>query len=99
MKVSQLALMLLCGATLFIVETLAQNNIFSNRNWTWIGGSTTGDHVGSFGTRGVEDASTLPPARFWHSSVYHAKTKSIYLFGGKISTVARKLHHNCVTEV
>jgi N-acetylneuraminic acid mutarotase len=49
--------------------------------WTWIGGSTTVDPKGVYGTRGMATAGNVPGAR-WHSVSWIDNAGDLWLFGG-----------------
>jgi N-acetylneuraminic acid mutarotase len=49
--------------------------------WTWMGGSSSGNALGTYGARGVGSASNIPGARFGASAVTDARGK-VWLFGG-----------------
>jgi len=49
--------------------------------WTWVSGSDTRDQAGSYGTKGVPDPSSIPPAR--HGAVGWLDPQgTLWLFGG-----------------
>ena len=49
--------------------------------WTWMKGSQTGNHTGSYGTQGVAASTNLPPSRYSPSSWVDA-AGNLWMFGG-----------------
>jgi N-acetylneuraminic acid mutarotase len=54
---------------------------FDGTNWTWMGGSSTGDKAGTYGTKGVAGAANVPGARNLAVATTDASGKA-WLFGG-----------------
>jgi N-acetylneuraminic acid mutarotase len=54
----------------------------TTNEWTWIGGSTSGNSTGVYGTLGTPDAGNIPPARVAASS-WTDSSGNLWLFGGK----------------
>ncbi len=50
--------------------------------WTWIGGSSTGDAAGIYGTQGQASATNMPGARTLGSTVWTDANGNVWLFGG-----------------
>jgi N-acetylneuraminic acid mutarotase len=51
-------------------------------SWTWVSGSTTGDQLGTYGTKGVADSSNVPGGRYEAAS-WLDSSDNLWLFGGK----------------
>ncbi len=49
--------------------------------WAWMGGSSTADQPGSYGTKGVPSAGNVPGARLWACS-FTDLSGNFWLFGG-----------------
>ena len=64
---------------LFTFFTQAQ--ITSSSEWTWVGGNSTRNQVGVYGTQGIADAANKPGSRQLSVSWTDA-TGNIWLFGG-----------------
>lgn len=56
-------------------------NTTSNR-FTWLSGSNVSSSAGVYGTQGVEASNNAPGGRSSMTCAYHARTNSIYVFGG-----------------
>jgi hypothetical protein len=54
---------------------------FSNGQWTWVGGSSSTNQSGIYGTVGVPDPANIPGARFG-AVTWKDKSGDIWLFGG-----------------
>lgn len=54
---------------------------FDGSNWTWISGSNTVNRIGTYGTRGVANATNVPGARS-NSVSWIDSNGSLWLFGG-----------------
>ncbi len=54
----------------------------STSKWTFVGGSTTANPVGSYGTEGVADPSNVPPGRAWATS-WITPSGDVYILGGQ----------------
>ncbi|HEG44242.1 MAG TPA: hypothetical protein ENH94_09360 [Phycisphaerales bacterium] len=54
---------------------------FDGTNWTWISGSSTGNSVGIYGTKGVADAANIPGGRYGSVS-WTDGDDNLWLFGG-----------------
>ena len=50
--------------------------------WTWIGGTSSVNSGGVYGTKGVESASSYPGGRQNHGLVIDPRNGNFYLFGG-----------------
>ena len=50
--------------------------------WTWLGGSTTVNAKGVYGSKGVEDPNFVPSARGSAVRWYDESRKELWLFGG-----------------
>jgi N-acetylneuraminic acid mutarotase len=53
----------------------------STREWAWIGGSSTGNQTGVYGTLGTPVAENIPPART-NASSWTDSDGNLWLFGG-----------------
>ncbi len=53
----------------------------SNKEWTWVSGSSTAEAVGVYGTLGVAAASNVPAAR-GHAISWIDSSGNLWLFGG-----------------
>lgn len=54
---------------------------FDGNNWTWVSGSNTHNQSGTYGTKGVPDATNVPGARTWAVS-WMDSSGNLWLFGG-----------------
>jgi hypothetical protein len=54
----------------------------STSKWTFVGGSTTANPVGSYGTQGVADPSNVPGGRAWAVS-WLTPSGDVYILGGQ----------------
>ncbi len=54
-------------------------------NWTWMKGTGTANHAGSFGVQGVPSLSNLPPGRSFGAATWVDLNGDLWLFGGAIS--------------
>lgn len=54
--------------------------VFDGTNWTWMGGSSTRDQLGVYGTQGVGTGSNIPGGR--SGAVAWATPAGLWLFGG-----------------
>jgi hypothetical protein len=54
---------------------------FSAGQWTWVGGSNTGNPQGNYGTQGTASAGNIPGARYYATSWTDA-TGNFWIFGG-----------------
>jgi hypothetical protein len=52
------------------------------KEWTWMGGSTSANQPGSYGTQGVAATSNMPSARYAQSQVVDA-SGNLWVFGGR----------------
>lgn len=50
--------------------------------WTWVGGSSTTDASGVYGTQGVAAAANMPGARTLNNTVWTDASGNVWLFGG-----------------
>jgi len=55
--------------------------MYSNGEWTWMGGSNVGDQIGVYGTRGTAAPANVPGARALALSLADA-SGDLWLFGG-----------------
>jgi hypothetical protein len=53
---------------------------FNGSNWTWVSGSTTGDEIGTYGTKGMAAAANVPGARLGAAS-WTDNSGKLWLFG------------------
>ena len=53
----------------------------STNQWTWMAGTQVGGSTGSYGTKGVEDPSNVPPGR-WSYTKWKDKNDKLYIFSG-----------------
>lgn len=51
-------------------------------DWTWVGGSSTADAAGIYGTQGQASATNMPGARTLDSTVWMDASGNVWLFGG-----------------
>ena len=58
---------------------------FDGVHWTWLSGSLAGNQPGSYGTRGIPNASNVPGARYGGMS-FIDPNGLFWLFGGEAST-------------
>ena len=68
------------GGVSTILNDLWEYNTFTNE-WTWAGGSSSGDQNGVYGVEGMFAAANIPGARVEASS-WTEKNGSFWLFGG-----------------
>jgi len=54
----------------------------ANKTWTWVGGSSTGNVSGSYGTQGVPSTSNTPGSRIG-SAGWTDSSGNLWLFGGR----------------
>lgn len=54
----------------------------TNNQWTWISGTSTFNHAGVYGTKGVASASNIPPAR-QNGNTWVDNSGNLWLFGGQ----------------
>lgn len=64
-------------------------NLTSNM-WAWVGGTSTLNAIGVYGTKGVAASSNFPPPRAYFGMVADANG-FIYLYGGKNGTLSFSL--------
>ena len=82
--------LILFGGEVRDSSDLQRNDIWkysiSSDQWTWIGGTSTMNHPGSYGTKGVAAASNLPPGR--RSYTKWKLNDKLFIFGGRQGTLA-----------
>ncbi len=54
---------------------------FTGGQWVWVGGSSTGNASGVYGTKGVAASTNIPGARLWAASAKDA-AGNLWMFGG-----------------
>ena len=52
------------------------------RDWTWLAGSSIGNQVGRFESKGIESITATPGSRSDAAGVYHEETKCFYMWAG-----------------
>ncbi len=55
----------------------------STNQWTWMGGSTSVNQLGNYGTQGVPSVANIPTARTG-STLQTGTDGTVWLFGGSI---------------
>lgn len=50
--------------------------------WAWWSGTTTANHAGSYGTKGVPAATNIPSGRYAYLNWYDSFNNRLYLYGG-----------------
>jgi hypothetical protein len=60
----------------------------SNNQWTWIGGTQSTTHQGTYGVQGVFSSTTVPAGRAGHAMWADNNNNKIWLFGGSYLTLA-----------
>jgi N-acetylneuraminic acid mutarotase len=71
---------LIAITSLSVCQTANAQTTASNE-WTWIGGSSTVDQPGVYGTKGVPSATNIPASR-WRAASSTDSGGSLWLFGG-----------------
>ena len=54
---------------------------YDGTNWTWVSGSSAGDQVGTYGTKGIAASGNAPGSRYLATS-WIDSTGNLWLFGG-----------------
>jgi hypothetical protein len=54
---------------------------FSAGQWTWVGGSSSGNQPGTYGTQGIPASTNIPGGRF-HAVSWTDASGNLWLFGG-----------------
>jgi hypothetical protein len=54
----------------------------STTQWTWVGGASTADQAGTYGTKGVASTSNIPGARGVYNPSWSDSWGNFWLFGG-----------------
>lgn len=71
------------GVILAILVYGGDANLPNVQPWVWVGGNTTIDVRGVYGTRGVSIAFNYPGARYAAVVWYDDSARELWLFGGQ----------------
>ena len=63
-------------------STASLMSSFPNVQWTWIGGTSSPNQIGVYGTKGVADSSNIPGSRSNVCGAYNSANNTFMIFGG-----------------